>query len=94
METAIAIVWTIGLLVAVLLTLTILLEVAHVIRALRDIRGLSELTREAALGLREETRAVATLKAASDRAEELVRAVERVRSATDRLAASSGTARS
>jgi hypothetical protein len=47
----IAIVWWVGLLGALVATLVVLKEVALVLRALRDIRGLAGLTREAAEGI-------------------------------------------
>ena len=47
----IAIVWWLGLLGALVATLVVLKEVALVLRALRDIRELASLTREAAQGI-------------------------------------------
>lgn len=51
METAIQVVWWIGLVGALIPTLVILKEVAVVLRALRDIHRLAELTRDAARGI-------------------------------------------
>ena len=47
----IEIVWWVGLLGALLATLVVLKEVALVLRALRDIRELAGMTREAAEGI-------------------------------------------
>jgi hypothetical protein len=51
METAIIVVWTIGLSVALAATLVILKEVSLIIGALQDILLLSKRTRDAARGL-------------------------------------------
>jgi hypothetical protein len=51
METLILVVWWIGLIGALLATLVILKEVAVLVKALRDILQLAELTRDAARGL-------------------------------------------
>jgi hypothetical protein len=51
METAILVVWWIGLLGALVATRVILKEVALVVRALRDINRLAEFTRDAARGV-------------------------------------------
>jgi hypothetical protein len=51
METAIQVVWWIGLIGALVLTLVILKEVMLVLRVLRDIHQLAELTRTAARGV-------------------------------------------
>ncbi len=51
METAIQVVWWIGLIGALILTLVILKEAALLLRVLRDIHQLAELTREAARGV-------------------------------------------
>jgi hypothetical protein len=66
METAILVVWWIGLVVALLLTLVILKEVALVLQALRDIHRLAELTRDAARGIATNLQAVPRLGTAAE----------------------------
>lgn len=51
MQTAVFVVWLIGLIGALIATLVILKEVALVLRELRAIHRLAEFTREAAQGL-------------------------------------------
>jgi hypothetical protein len=71
METAIQVVWWIGLAGALILTLVILKEVALVIRALKDIHQLAELTREAAQGVSNNMAAASRLASLGDSAHEL-----------------------
>lgn len=68
METAIQVVWWIGLIGALVLTLIVLKQVAVLLRVLRDIQQLAELTREAARGLAGNAAASARLAHASGRA--------------------------
>lgn len=51
METAIVVIWWIGLIVALVLTLVVLKLVALLLRVLGDIHRLAEHTREAARGI-------------------------------------------
>lgn len=51
METGIQVIWWVGLIVALLVTLVILKEVAVVLRTLKDIHQLSEHVHKAALGI-------------------------------------------
>lgn len=55
METSLQIVWWIGLVGALILTLAILKQVSLVLRTLRDLHRLAEDTRHAAHGLAEST---------------------------------------
>jgi uncharacterized membrane protein YcjF (UPF0283 family) len=66
METAIQVVWWIGLVVALVLTLVILKEVSLVVGTLRDIARLAELTREAARGMAGHLASASRLKGAAD----------------------------
>ena len=61
MQTAIQVVWWIGLIGAVIATLVILKEVALVLRVLGHIHRLAELTREAAQGVAANAAAVSRL---------------------------------
>lgn len=71
METAIQMVWWIGLIGALALTLVILKLVALLLRVLRDIHQLAELTRTAAWGMAGNLEAVSALPEARGRAFEL-----------------------
>lgn len=84
METAIQIVWWIGLLGALVATLVILKEVALVVRALRDIHRLAEFTRDAAHG-------VATNVAAASRLERVAEPAGTLQEATGSLAATAAS---
>jgi hypothetical protein len=66
METAIQVVWWIGLVGALGLTLVILKEAALVIGTVRDIATLAELIRDAARGMAGNVAAVSRLKQAGD----------------------------
>jgi hypothetical protein len=68
METAIQVVWSIGLIGALALTLVILKQVALLLRVLRDIHQLAELTREAARGIASNVGTASRLVAATERA--------------------------
>lgn len=71
MATGIQVVWWIGLIGALVLTLVILKEAALVLRALRDIQGLAASTRDAARGLASNVGAVPTLAGAGESARRL-----------------------
>lgn len=64
METAIQVIWWIGLLGAIAATIVVLKQVALILRALSDIRRLAELTREAAEGASENLAGVDAVEAA------------------------------
>ena len=78
-ERAIRIVWWVGLVGALVLTLAILKQVALVLEALDDILRLAERTRTAANGIGANVRAVSALPG-------LVEPVERLRGGADALA--------
>jgi hypothetical protein len=78
-ERGIRIVWSIGLVGALALTLVILKQVALVLEALDDILRLAERTRTAANGIGANVRAVSALPG-------LVEPVERLRQGADALA--------
>jgi len=79
MQVAIQVVWWIGLIGALILTLVILKEVALLLRVLKDIHELAKLTHEAAQG-------IATNVAVISRMEGLAEPARGVREATAALA--------
>lgn len=78
MQTAILIVWWIGLIGALIVTLAVLKEVFLIIGTLRDILRLAELTRTAARGLAHNVEAVAQLGEAAFPAQHLHEASSRL----------------
>ena len=66
METAIVVIWSIGLIVALLLTLVILKQVSLLLRVLRGIHELAELIRNAARGIATNLQVVPRLGAAAE----------------------------
>lgn len=68
MEVAIQVVWWIGLVGALVLTLVVLKQVALLLRVLRDIHRLAELTREAARGVAANLGAVSGMEGVPERA--------------------------
>jgi hypothetical protein len=78
MELAIIIVWTIGLIGALVATLVILKEVTLIIGALKDILRLSEHTRDAARGLARNVEAVDRLAGVNGPAGQLYEATSKL----------------
>ncbi len=74
METAIQVVWWIGLIGALAPTIVILKQVAVTVAVLRDIHGLATITRDAAQGIRANVAAGSKLAGAADPASLLVEA--------------------
>jgi hypothetical protein len=68
---AIALIWWIGLLCALVATLAVLKEVALVLRALQDIHDLAQRTREAAEGIARNVEPISGLGAVAGPAGEL-----------------------
>jgi uncharacterized membrane protein YcjF (UPF0283 family) len=71
MQTSIFVVWSIGLVGALVATLVILKEVALVLRELKAIHRLAEFTREAAQGLATNASAASRLAASEEPARRL-----------------------
>ena len=61
MPRAILVIWSVGLIGALLATLAILKQVALVLRTLVDVRRLAVITRDAARGIRSNVRAIRRL---------------------------------
>jgi hypothetical protein len=78
METAIQIVWWIGLIGALPATLIILKEVALLVRVLRHILELAELTRDAARQIERNVAVIPDLDGLAQPVTELRRAVEEI----------------
>ena len=78
---AIEIVWSIGLLGALVATVVVLKEVALVLRALREIHELARLTRAAAEGIARNVEPIAGLDAVAGPAGELDRHTQALASA-------------
>jgi hypothetical protein len=95
MEITIVVIWSLGLLVALLLTLVILKQVALMLRVLRGIHELAEFTRNAARGIAANLLAVPRLGAAAEPAialRETLQALARTSGALERqLGAVAGT---
>ena len=77
MDTAILVVWWVGLVGALLATVVILKEVAIVLRALADILRLAQITRDAARGVAANVAPASALGALAGSAEALRAAVAR-----------------
>ena len=71
MQRAIQVVWWIGLLGALIGTLVILKQVTLVVRALRDIQRLAEITRDAAQELATNAAAISRLEGSEEPARRL-----------------------
>lgn len=87
MEIAIQVVWWIGLLGALILTLVILKQVAVLLRTLRGIHQLAELIRDAARGIATNLQPVPGLAGAAEplgRAHEAAGALARVAGSIER----------
>lgn len=85
MDIAIIIIWSIGLIVALLATLVILKEVALVLRALKGIHTLSVITLEAARGIVRNVDPVPTLPSIEQPVHDFAAAAAALRSAVDRV---------
>lgn len=83
METAIQVVWWIGLAGALTATAVILKEVALIVRELRAIHKLAEITREAARGLADGVAAAPRLRGLDDPARSLSQAADALRAAAE-----------
>lgn len=83
---AIQLAWWIGLVGALLATLAILKEVTLVLRALRDIDDLAQLTLEASRGIRTNVAAIAKLDGVGEPVGQLAAAVQDLDLATTELA--------
>ncbi len=82
MDRAIQVVWSIGLIGALVATLAILKEVSLVLRALKDIHRLAEYTQEAAQGVARNVAAVSQLAALEEPAQRLYEATDALASTT------------
>lgn len=85
MNTAILIVWWVGLVGALIATLLILKEVTLVIRTLTDIRQLATRTAAAARGVAEHVAPVPALAGTIGSGEPLIQAAQHVRTAAVQL---------
>ena len=87
METAIEIIWWVGLLGALIPPVVILKEVALVVRELRHILQLAQLTHRAAEGVAAHVQVVPQMGALAGPAEELSEALLRLKSAVAQVEA-------
>lgn len=85
MRSAIQVVWWIGLLGAVLMTLAILKEVALVLRALRELDELARMTRKAAEGIASNVATISKLDGLSEPVRELSAGTQALVTAAARL---------
>lgn len=82
---AVVILWTIGLVGALVMTLVIVKEVMLVVRALRDIDNLGQITLKAAGGVAGNTSAVAKLDGLGGPVGEISAATQKLGQATAKL---------
>ena len=85
MQTAIIIIWSIGLIVALIATVIILKQVTIVLRALKGIHRLGIITRDAARGIEANVEAVPRLPSLDEPARELTHASTALREAVERV---------
>lgn len=85
METAIIVIWTIGLLVALIATVIILKQVAIVLRTLKGIHRLSIITRDAARGIERNVDAVPRLPSIDEPVRKLIESSRALRQAIERV---------
>ncbi len=86
MSTGIQIVWWIGLVGALLVTLVILREVEMVLRSLHDIHRLAEYTRDAAQGLAKNVEVVPGLASVAEPAGQILDGSRRLKDISQGIA--------